>query len=379
MGQPFLIDAHALTVWQSCPRRAVLEADWQVTRPAPKRLFDALLRRALVELEAGAESGKLGESLATRFMELAASPGLDWPPSIDPFLSAREWCGMLECVIEALGRLALLATRPAQTVELTPDLCWRPLARVDDAGTLHRWITVDALDQDRLARELHGWYVFGDLVACDAPMTLHVIEIGSQRKGRRHSPWCKTFAHPAIAGRYQFRRRGAGDAVSHTVPLRGDWQPVWRQELPNFTPARWVDLMHKEGLLAGEKPVMHHLQVQEVSPAHRERGLQEMAQVGEQMRTVLNGRQGEADRSASHTSTQVPLAPQQSSARPTPLAQSDVRDLPPMSRPACDGWVPCPWQTLCYGPGDTPIAELGLYQPRAAQAGSQLATALSSR
>jgi hypothetical protein len=345
MPPPFMLDANSLSVYQRCRRRWLIDRTWRPRRQHPKSAFDRLLRQGVLRLEAGEDATVVAQSLRTAFLKQAASPGLDF--TRDAYTEAMEWAGMLEVVIEAVSRSPLEVTRPSQPVALSADVSWLPLARVDDSGCLHRWLTVDALDSDRLAAELHSWQVFGDIAAADAPLTLHVVVIGSVRDSggtrRRHSPWCRAWAHPVIVGRLKMQRTGGRK-------LSGEqWKPVWRTDMPQMTAHAWVDLMAKEEALPG---VIHHLSVAAVSPAHREQFVREMAQEAEAMRRLLP------------TATSRPAG---ADILDPVRASADFWQVP-MSRPACDGWRPCPYQPVCYGPVAVPIESLGAYEPRPAAA-----------
>src|ERR1700690_1303906 len=215
------ITASDLRQWQTCRRRWLLERHWRVLRWRPASLFRSCLREGVFLLSNAADPPTVVSNVRTRFLSQAANPGLDVMTG-DPWTVAQDWAGMLATVLTAISRLTLLTlSRPRPvSLEVRPShapsllaiqdrdegMSWLPLAWADDSGTLHRWLTCDAWAADALAREAHSWHVIGDMVMSDAPMMLHVVDIGQQRAGRRHSPWARCYKHPVIAGMHRFQR-----------------------------------------------------------------------------------------------------------------------------------------------------------------------------
>lgn len=290
------LDARSLTIAQLCPRRWKLEASEPRGKWAPKVLFDAILRQAILALSSGTPKASVTLQAQARFRAVAKSPGLD--TLADPWTLAGDYCACLETIVEALSRIVLLSVKVPGPVTLNDGIEWQPRAFSDESGALHRWATVERADADTLARELHSWHVYGDMAALGVPLTLHLIEIGSVRAGRRHSPWCKTFRHPVVAGHFRFRAR-----TGRT--LKGDWKPVWYG--PDQDPAKWVDLQESDGLR-----LIHHLDVKELDEGAR---AEFRRQVGL-----------EASRLG---------------------ALGEWRSIP-MSRPACDVPYTCPHQDKCF-------------------------------
>lgn len=273
------------------------------------------------------------QEMRTRFLDAAANPGLDLSEGVDPWIVANDYCGMLATVLTAIGRLTLLTLHRLSPIELEGSSTWSPFAWKDDSGVLHRWITVDGYDDGVLARECHGWKVFGDICVCDAPLTLHVVSIGQQRGGRRQSPWARAFKDPVIAGRFKFQR---GNRRSGHSPLQGDWRPLWYADQTHPDPEAWCDVMDREEVTPS---LLHHIPIAQPSEAVRRDTLDQIARLASQM---------------SRLGSEHPR-------------NSGGMELP-MSRGACDGWVPCPWQQACFvEPGELhDIGRHGLYQIRAA-------------
>jgi hypothetical protein len=235
---------------------------------------------------------------------------------VDPWTLAGDFCAMLQTVIEALSRQTLLTVKAGPTVTVA-GIPWRLAAFVDETGELHRWQTVNILDADALARELHSWYCFGDIAAAGVPMTLHIVEIGRQRVGHQVSPWCRAFKHPAIANHFRFQSKTG-------KRLEGGWKPIWFADGADNDPVIWVDLMEQDQLR-----LIHHIQAQQPDQGHIEAFRVQFAQEAESM-----------------AACQV----------------QDPMSLP-MSRPACDApGAPCPWQTCCFAPVGVDIEALGGYR-----------------
>jgi hypothetical protein len=335
------ISANDLRTFQRCRRQFLLERQWRVLRWRPHSLFRACLRDGVFLLSNGSDPATVVTNARTRFLTEAARPGLDVMTG-DPWTVAQDWAGMLGTILTAVSRLCLLTlTRPAN-IPLWPQEssagAWRTSAWADDTGTLHRWITVDQWDDEALAREAHGWPVIGDMVMADAPLQLHVIEIGQQRNGRRHSPWARCYRHPVIAGMCRFQRP---DGKGGWRKLSGDkWSALWYADQTKPDPAAWCDLMDADHVTPS---LLHHVSIAQPASSQASRIRTEILQVSQEIGTAL----------AEHGRT---LA-----------GGMEV----PMARAACDPvGGPCAWQVSCLGEDHTPagIAESGLYQIRAAGA-----------
>ena len=293
------LTASELTTFQRCPRRWRIEQAEPKGRWWPKALFDHLMRQAVFAISNGADAAETGVEYSTRFMELAANPGLDVP--CDPYPLARDFCCALKTLCAALGGTVLLALEPVPVVSLTPTLRWRVAAPRDQSGVLHHWCSVDKLDDDAVSRILHSWAVFGDVAAADVPMMLHVVEIGTRRHGRQHGPWCKAYRHPAIPGRWAFQHRD-GSAMG------SGWESLFLADCDRQDPEEWVALMKRDEVTA-----LHHLNVTQIPNTERQASIEEVGQESGRMVETF----------------------------------ADWRRVP-RSRPSCDTPAPCPWQWLCF-------------------------------
>lgn len=308
-----LLDAEQLTTYQRCKRRYALEREYQVNRWRPKALYEKLLRDAIFRISNGWSAKDAANEAATQFLEFAARPGLD--TLHDPYTLARDFCSILSTSIEAISRLVLLTVKPGPTIKIG-DHQWKTSAFIDELGVLHQWYAVERWDEDTKWQKLHSWEVFGDCAANASGMSLHIIEIGRSSKGHQHTPWARTFGHPAILGRHQFQHRDGSK-------LEGNWKPKWFQDSAKNEAKDWVDLMEGDGV-----SLVHHLDIREPDPAHVKIFRQDMDVEGHW------------------------------------LGQETPWEITTMHRPACD-LPPCPWQPVCYAPpGLVNIEGLGLYSRR---------------
>jgi hypothetical protein len=256
-------------------------------------------------------------------MTTGAQAGLDVTGN-DPFKIALDLCACLETIITTLGRRPLLKLSPIPSKPIGSDLEWNYLAHADERGHLHRVITVDRFDDDRLSQEMHSWYVMGDLCMAKQPMHLHFIEIGQLRDGRRHTPWCRGYEHEYIANRLKFSRKGNKE-------LQGAaWKAVFLADSNAYNADSWCAQMESEGVA---ETLIHDIEVTVPSTEHRKAAIRDIKIEATQMQ------QWEA-------------------------AVSDPQQVP-MSRAACDSPFACQFQSICYSPTvDVDVPSLGLYKPR---------------
>src|SRR5208282_2701036 len=239
MATLLTLDALSIGTYQSCRRRLLLEADYRVVRVRPKLLFDELLRGGVEALAGGADPVQVAASATARFMEQAADPGLDIPLG-DPYRIVRDWCAMLDTVLRSVARGPLPVLHAPPPRVLNASVSWRYSAWADDSGALHRWVTAAAWDDDALARELHSSWVVGDIVMARTPMVVHVVEIGSQRDGRRASPWARAWRNPDLPNtNFHFRTKNG-----HRIK---GWKAVYLADIAHPDLDAWVEQMWREG------------------------------------------------------------------------------------------------------------------------------------
>lgn len=314
------LSSTTLSDYQSCERRIILGREWQAMRWRPKSLFDTCLRYAIFEISNGADPVLCAQGAVQKFIEACTNPGIDTIG--DPYSQAKDWCAMLETIPRCLGRLVLLKVRHLDNVKLDDDTLWTPLAWADDSGELHRWITVSEWNQDALARELHGWHCFGDMAVLGQPLTLHAIHIGQMRNGRRSSTWARGWRHPVL-NKLRFRKTD-GQKFDN-------WRATY---LADQSPARWdawAEQIQQEGAASA---LITHVRINAPSDAT-------IADTQRQIRS-----EAAAIRFLTESQTQFHMLP--------------------MSRSACDGLVPCPWQHACYSDSPTDTSRFhGIYRSRA--------------
>ena len=338
------ITASDLRSWQTCRRRYLLERSWRVLRWRPSSLYRSCLREGVFQLSNAAPIATVRSTARTRFLTEAGRPGLDVMTG-DPWTVAQDWAGMLQTSLTSISRLTLLTlSRPPVLPMLPLDATWQPLSWMDESGTLHRWIAVDAWDEEVLAREAHSWHCVGDMAMLDAPMMIHAVVIGQQRAGRRHSPWARCYRHPVIAGMYRFQRP---DGKGGWRKLAGEkWEPVWYADQSKPDPEKWCDLMDADHVTPS---LLHHQAIAGLGRRAADRIRAEISSVAREI--------------GSRTGAGAGAAPEPMS---EPMAE-------PMARSACDPVTgPCPWQVACMREQpEQGIGELGLYSIRAIGAGER--------
>ena len=301
-----ILSASDLTTAQRCPRRWLLNKspDGASRRWLPKEIFEASLRRGVLELSSGKPKESAVASARAGFLEIAAQPGLD--ADGDTYRLAQDFCAALSTVLEAvsrqIGEVGKLELVPP--VELGPDLSWQPGCFVAPDGRLHRWVTVDRASAAALSAEFHSWYVFGDMAATGRGMKLWVVERGQIRDGRLGSPWCRTWRHPGLNKYHRFGKGGKA--------LQGAWKPVWYAESDDRDPAKpeaWVDSLAKEELLP---KLLRSFEMDPLGAGAVALFRAEVASEASRLRSLPG------------------------------------LELVPLSRPACDLPRACPWQFVCY-------------------------------
>lgn len=331
------LDGHTITEFQSCKRKALLAHDWRYLKWRPSSLFLACFREAIIAISQGTPAASATSIARSTFLQSAANPGLELSPSShfrDVYRLAKDWCAMLDTTLEAASRTGLVPLTYLDPVRLTSGVEWKPLAFAGADGSLHRWMTCDRWDGDELARALHSWYVIGDLAVTRTPLTLHVIEIGQLRQGRRASSWARGWKHPKIINaRLRFKRRADPPNRTDRAEFH-DYRAWYLSDHPDITAVEWVDRMAEDGAIAD---VMREVKVSVPSPEVCDDTVRQVLQESATLRDAIT------DRGALGWAAH------------------------PMSRAACDWPVPCPWQNICFASKPTCPSELpDLYQRRRA-------------
>jgi hypothetical protein len=280
-------------------------------------LFDTLLRRGILQLSASRPIAKIVLEARTAFLEKAANPGLDLLNGRSPYDCAMGWVGLLETVLYGLARTQIPVLHDPLPAKINGSIEYKFLSWADDSGQLHRWITVDQLDQDTLAREGHSWRTAGDICMARVPMMLHFIVIGRQQElGKFTSAWSRKWRHPSPRLHvYKFYK-----------PKGESWKALYR--LDTDIPAEeWVYDGWQENAI---QPLLQDILLEEPPENIR---LDTLAQITLE---ACEARKAIAD---------------------------DWRSLP-MSRGSCDLFTPCIWQSACYSKQVVEIDTIGLYSRR---------------
>jgi len=316
MSDVFQVDASSIQDYQSCKRKFILSSAWRLSRFRAKSLHDTLLRRAIFQLSHGKDVAQVSADAKASFLEKAADPGLDLIGK-DPYQAAKGWISLLDSVLHGLARTELPVLHDPPPTRLTSSMEWRFLSWADDSGQLHRFLTVDALDDDALSREMHSWRTFGDLVMGQVPLILHVIILGQFRNSRHASPWTRAYRHPSMSSlRWQFVK-----------PEDTSWKPLYLADQHQVDAEEWVEMGWSQGAI---QPLIQSLLVEQPDESVRRDTLSQIVMEASRMRDLVN-----QDWSGQ-----------------------------PMSRGQCDLFVPCPMQSICYSPAPVTISNLGLYSAR---------------
>jgi hypothetical protein len=258
-----------------------------------------VLRNAVQRISAGEPLETIRSLAVNEYLEKAANPGLA-VSGVDPFQLASDFASILKTAITALQTTVAPALQPGPSVILSPSVTWASRVLADSAGALHSWLAVDSWNESTLARELHSWYVVGEIAVTGRPMTLHVIEIGRQSGSHQVTPWCRAFRHPLLVGKLAFQSKTGKS-------LGANWKPVYFER--KHDPDDWVDMMERDGVR-----LVHHVPVRAIAPDQRRRVVVDICMEAARMELIQ---------------------------------ASDWRDEP-MRRTSCDV-PPCVWQGVCYG------------------------------
>jgi hypothetical protein len=303
-----MLDAQSFTTFQRCKRWYVFREQYLPERWHPKVLFDSCLREAIFLLSNGEDPKAAANTAKARYMSTAADRGLD-VIGMNPYRVAQDYTAMLDTIIRGLAKTELMCVR----VDSGSPVSWSLSSWTDDTGTLHRWVTLAKWDEDAMAREAHSWATVGDMAVADAPMVLHAIEIGYQKNGRHGAAWSRAFKHPSLHNlKPHFRRRDGKN-------FQG-WDPIYLADDSRTDVDAWVNQAWEEGAL---EPLIHDIRWKMLSPENRANTLVQIEQVTEEIKS-LDGK--------------------------------DWQDVP-MSRPACDGFIPCAYIPVCYGGSEKTLRE----------------------
>jgi hypothetical protein len=315
-----ILTAESLTAAQACQRKGALTAEgWRPQRWLPKALFTHLLRFAITKICQGERPEDMAAWAEGQMLELAASPGLE--VVADPYTVAKDYAAMLHVIIRSQfrslqPRVPVLHELPLY--RLSASCYWRFNSLQDESGELHRWVVWEAMSDERLSRELHGWATFGDITLARAHLVLHVILIGRRPSGgRQESGWARCWSSSMGI---RFRRKTA-DAKSSSKRHKPNydfdpfWKKQWLSDMRGQSPDEWVDQMWRDG---EAQELTRRLEVKRPAAAVCAETERQLAEESERLLFMQ-------------------------------LESKPWWKLP-MSRGACDSFAPCAFQSACYQP-----------------------------
>lgn len=292
------LSGRSIETFQICPRRWRIYQDWTPNRKRPRGLFETILRDSVRLLSAGGMLQDIQRAASAGFLEVAANVGLDVPG--DTYTIAQDYAACLQTVLQVVSEDGLSVVRP-----IVSQTEWEYECLQDDSGQLHYWGALERIDPSHLSALFHSWRIVGDMAQWGGPLSVHLVELGPQRGAHLHSPWCRTFKHPAIHNRFQFQQRSG-------KKLEGAWKACYYQDMLKQTPEDWVAAMRADNV-----PLIRHYELKELSETSRKVVLDEIKCVEEYSMSVFSS---------------FPWYTRE------------------MSRGACDLPYECPCQGACYSP-----------------------------
>lgn len=234
-------DASQIQTFESCPRKFFWKQSWEPRRLSP---IDAV-RRAISTALLDTERTDRGELAGETVMEIAADRGLLRPYKSD--WAAYDAATHAACLADILTTyLAGVTECPWQRPEALPG--WSPLCFLERSGLrLARIVLADYWDDDRAASEAHSWYSIGEIAQYRLPMTLYVLAVGPNRKGKRHSYWTKGLLHP-MNRTLRFAKRGSNSGGKKTA-FSESWRVCWRENHDQISREKWLDAMRLDGVI----------------------------------------------------------------------------------------------------------------------------------
>lgn len=298
-----ILDSQLFDTWDRCEKRFAYELTHEPSKITPLGLLYAAVEASLT-----ARDPKEGAKDA--ILRLTQEKDVD-VGELSPASAVRH----VECIAEVIA-LAMRGkfgkgSRP-DDVKLGKHVWHTNL--FDFRGDLHRVVLASHLDDDSLRSYAHAWQTIGEMAALERSITLTVILVGSQRGGRRHSPWAKGYIHP-VQKALRFGRRKGSKADGFTE----GWREAWREQT-NIKAETWLDKMKVDEVLPDliqSRKVNYKEDDERMLQARRD-----MLEIAENM----------------------------------VRARTDA----PMRRSSCDeiGRGACPWQNKCYSSVEVDVDEL---------------------
>jgi hypothetical protein len=293
-----ILTASMLDVFDRCPRRFAFERTHEPRTISALGLLYAAVEGSLTALDTAQGARDSIMDVASR-LEVNAG-------DLSPISAVRHVESMAEVIALALRSKLGRGVRPAPVSIGEHE--WQSNL-FEFRSELHRIILISHIDDDTLRSFAHSWGTIGELAAMERPITLTLVIVGSQRGGRRHSPWAKGFIHP-VQKTLRIGRRKAGRADGFT----DGWKEIWREH-SEIKAETWLDRMKTDeqlGELIASRKIQYRAEDARMIQARKEF-------------LILAGE------------------------------MQYVRPDAPMRRSSCDevGRPACGFQSLCYSP--TPI------------------------
>lgn len=298
-----ILDADKMESWDSCRRKWKFEKNWELRRVTPIGTLYRALHKALTAKEANPE-------IAKDYVISEIERGV-WTLYSKPYDQMKN----ISFLAELLAKILRPSGEPWKLHPVLND--WKPNSYLmADGLRLIRLVICDRWDDDRQSSELHSWRTAGDICVTGLPMTLRVLVIGSNRDGKRHSAWTKAQRHPVNKQLRFARKHSKADGFA------GSWDSIWREE-SGVSAQAWLEQMSRDGVL---KELAFDRPVKVPDKYQRERVLSDIQRIREEMEA----------------------------------AKGDF----PMTRSACDNPLrgSCPFQCVCYAPGEITIEETGVFR-----------------
>lgn len=209
-----ILTSQIFDTFDRCGRRLALEREYESLTTSPLGLLYKAVESAIAASDVA--QGVADEvSSITKHKDVQAG-------DLSPISAVRH----VSCMAEVIGLALKTKLGKMKRVESIPigEHLWESNLFETRGGILHRIVFTAHLDDDSLRSFAHSWQTIGELAAIERPINLTAVVIGSQRGGRRHTPWAKGFIHPVQKNLRFGRRKAKADGFTD------GWKEVWREQ-----------------------------------------------------------------------------------------------------------------------------------------------------
>lgn len=228
--------AEIYSTFETCERKGI----WGKKFARPRLDGSEALRRAIKAGLTETEREDFGIVAGEAMMDLCATRGID-TNTTNVYDSAIHHASLADILTTTARRSdgeAWLVPEPSKSG-------WESSCYLNPSGTaLRRIVLVSSWSDERHYAECRSWYTLGEIAAYELPMQLCVFVIGSQRDGRRHSPWSKGLLHPSNR-KLRFRKK----SNTSTEGFKDTWARVWREEHDEIEVSTWLQAMLDDDIL----------------------------------------------------------------------------------------------------------------------------------